>query len=119
MSYVTTEFYKNTYHGNSIPDAELQSRLDRASMDVDIITHRKIYKLGGFEKLSKFEQLQVQLAVCSQAEYTYTKESMRGISSYSIGDISVGVDAEVFSPSDYGLACMQHLNATRLTYRGL
>lgn len=116
MAYVTAAFYKTTYHGNSIPDDNLDDMLDRASMDVDTITHMKIHKLGGFSQLSDFEKIRVQLAVCSQAEYLYQKASMEGVSSYSIGDVSVGLERTV---GLYDSRCMVYLNSTRLTYRGL
>ena len=115
MGYVTTEWYKNTYHGNSIPDDSLQDRLDRASMDVDRITRMKIKKYGGFEKLSAYEKNCVQLAVCAQADYAYTKASMEGLSSYSIGDVSASFDAS----KEYASECVAYLSMTRLTYRGL
>lgn len=116
MGYVTSEFYKDTYHGNSIPDDKLQSLLDQASMDVDMITRMKIHKLGGFSKLSEFEKVRVQLAVCSQADHLHQKASMEGVSSYSIGDVSVSLDEAV---ELYDKRCMTYLNSTRLTYRGL
>lgn len=115
MGYVTIEFYKNTYHGNSIPDDSLQSTLDRASMDVDMLTRMKIKKLGGFDKLSEFEKHQVQMAACHQADYVYTKASMKGLSSYSVGDISVSFDIS----EDYDKRCISYLNSTRLMHRGL
>ena len=115
MGYVTSEFYKNTYHGNSIPDDCLQDRLDKASMDVDVITRMKIKKLGGFDNLSKHEQNCVQLAVCSQADYSHNKTSLDGLSSYSIGDVSVSVN----EAQEYDKACLLYLSMTRLTYRGL
>lgn len=115
MGYVTADFYKNTYHGNSIPDACLQDMLDKASMDVDVITRMKIKKQGGFEKLSTHEQTCVQLAVCSQAEYRHQKASMEGLSSYSIGDVSVSFEGNV----EYGKHCLAYLSTTNLTYRGL
>lgn len=116
MGYVTVEFYKTTYQGNSIPDDILQGALDKASIDVDTLTRMKIKKLGGFSQLSEFEQLRVQLAVCSQADYTHAKSSLNGVSSYSIGDISVSMK-EAIDPYDKG--CIQYLNSTRLMYRGL
>ena len=116
MGYVTAEWYKNTYHGNSIPDNILQGTLDKASMDVDTITRMKIKKLGGFSQLSEFEQMRVQLAVCSQADHLYLKSSMDGVSSYSIGDISVSIEKAI---DTYDKGCMEYLNATRLVYRGL
>lgn len=116
MSYATVEFYKNTYNGNSIPDSQLVSMLEKASNDVDRVTHMKIRKLGGFSQLSEFEQLNVQLAVCSQADYRHTKSSMDGVASYNIGDVSVTLDK---STEEYDKGCMAYLNATRLMYRGL
>lgn len=115
MGYATVEFYKNTYHGNSIPDTELQSTLDKASMDVDMLTRRKIARLGGFDKLSEFEKKQVQMAVCHQADCVHTKSSLEGVSSYSIGDVSVSFDIS----EEYDKKCVSYLNTTRLMYRGL
>ena len=115
MGYVTAEFYKGTYHGNSIPDDCLQDRLDKASMDVDVLTRMKIRKYGGFDKLSEYEQMSVRLAVCAQADYSYTKALMEGLSSYSIGDVSVSFDAD----REYDKQCVAYLSMTRLTYRGL
>lgn len=115
MSYVTVDFYKNTYHGNSIPDDKLQDMLDRASKDVDLITRMKIQKFGGFSQLSEHEQLCVQLAVCSQADYIHMKASMEGISSYNIGDVSVSFKGL----KEYDRSCIAYLDSTRLTYRGL
>lgn len=115
MGYVTAEFYKSTYHGNSIPDECLQDRLDKASRDVDVITRMKIKKYGGFDKLSEHEQVCVQLAVCAQADHRYTKASLEGLSSYSIGDVSVNFDAN----KEYATECTAYLSMTRLMYRGL
>lgn len=116
MGYVTKEYYKDTYHGNSIPDECLQDILDRASMDVDMLTRMKIHKRGGFNQLSEFEKVRVQLAVCSQADYLYQKASMDGVSSYSIGDVSVSLEKAV---ERYDKGCMVYLNATQLVNRGL
>lgn len=116
MGYVTAEFYKSTFHGNSIPDDCLQRRLDKASMDVDAITRMKIKRLGGFDSLTAFEQHQVQFAVCYQADYEHSKASMDGLSSYSIGDVSVNLDS---SAADYCRDCISSLQMTRLIDRRL
>ena len=84
-------------------------------MDVDVITRMKIHKYGGFDKLSEYEKKCVQLAVCAQADYRYTKASMEGLSSYSIGDVSVNFDAS----REYDKQCVAYLSMTRLMYRGL
>jgi hypothetical protein len=115
MGYVTADWYKNTYHGNSIPDECLQDTLDKASMDVDRLTRMKIKKLGGFESLSSYEQGCVKLAVCAQANHIHTKASMDGLSSYSIGDVSVSFNGG----KEYDDTCVAYLSTTRLTYRGL
>lgn len=116
MGYVTVEWYKNTYNGNSIPDDKLQVTLDKASIDVDTLTRMKIKKLGGFSQLSEFEQNRVQLAVCSQADHLHLKSSLEGVSSYSIGDISVSMEKAI---DTYDKDCVQYLNSTRLMNRGL
>lgn len=115
MGYVDAEFYKNTYHGSSLPDENLQDMLDKASMDVDVITRMKIKKQGGFDKLSSYEQTCVRLAVCCQAEHRYSKASMDGVSSYSVGDVSVSFG----SNAEYSKQCTAYLSMTNLVYRGL
>lgn len=115
MGYVNAEFYKKVYHCNSIPDNVLQARLDKACMDVDRITRMKIKKYGGFDKLSDHEKNCVQWAVCSQADHSYIKASMKGVSSYSVGDVSVSFDAS----EEYAKECLEYLSMTRLVYRGL
>jgi hypothetical protein len=84
-------------------------------MDVDQLTRRKIVKLGGFDKLSEFEKKQVQMAVCHQADYVHSKSELGGVSSYSIGDVSVSFDIS----EEYDKKCVSYLNTTRLMYRGL
>ena len=115
MSYATVAYYKNLYHGNSIPDESLQCFLDLASMDVDTLTRMKIKLLGGFDQLSEFEKTRVQLAVCAQANYLYSKAQVEGVSSYSIGDVSVSLE----KPAEYSTACVSYLRATNLWYRGI
>lgn len=125
MSYVTEEFYLNTYHGNSVPSLvgdPTQDFLEMASRDVDTLTRMKIKKLGGFSQLSEFEKIQVQLAVCAQADHLYSQSSylgvgssMQGVSSYSIGDISVSLEKS----ATYDARCIAYLRATNLLYRGL
>lgn len=114
--YVTAQFYKDTYQGNSIPDAVLQSVLDKASHKVDLLTRMAIKKRGGFSSLSEFEQFQVQMATCHQADYIHIKSSMEGVSSYNIGDISVSFGEAV---GNHDSECLAILNSTRLMYRGL
>jgi hypothetical protein len=114
--YVTIDFYKNNYKGNSIPDDVLQGMLDKASTDIDNLTRMRIKKLGGFNNLSDFEKLRVQLAVCSQADHNQFKSSIKGFSSYSIGDVSISLKDDV---GDYSQSCVNYLKSTRLMYRGL
>jgi hypothetical protein len=115
MGYVTAEYYKAAYHGNSIPEECLQDCLDQASLDADVYTRMKIKKLGGFDNLSPHERVCVQLAICAQADHVYTKASLEGLSSYSIGDISVSFDAS----EEYSKTFREYLSMTRLAYRGI
>ena len=115
--YADVTFYKETYHGNSIPDDAIANMLERASMDIDVITRRRIHKLGGFDALSEFEQTQLRWATCYQADHIYSVGDMDGVTSYSIGDVSASLSAD--STCRYNRNCMNYLNQTRLIKRYL
>lgn len=90
MAYADLDFYKNTYKGTKIPDAELDSYLEKASDNIDLLTFYKIHKAGGIDQLSDFRQTKIQYATCYQADTVYQyKDIPEGLDSYSIGDVSV------------------------------
>ncbi len=98
MPYADAEYYKNTYGGSVIPDAELVRQLDRASDHVDAITYNRIVT-HGFESLTAFQQTRVKKAVCTHADfqYQYGPYLNMPLSGYSAGGISLS-----FKSVEYG-----------------
>ena len=89
--YVDNLYYTNTY-GGSISANDLSKYLKLASEKIDEVTFNRIVRIG-FDNLTDFQKEKVREAVCAQADYIhengYDEEDMRGISSYSVLDISV------------------------------
>ena len=91
--YATSEYYLNTFKGNLLPQDEIDRYLQKASEKIDSITYNRIVAMG-FDKLTEFQQDCVRNAICYQAEYYFENgiNSLSGISSYSVLDISINVD---------------------------
>lgn len=119
MSYVTSTTYKSaTYGGSNIPDAELDSYLQKASDTIDRLTHNQITVKGGFTSLTPFQQNNVTMAVCYQADHMYNYgDVIPGLDSYSIGGNSVKLAANV--DMRYSQQSLDYLKETGLTYRGI
>lgn len=119
MSYVDSTFYKNSYKGNCIPDAELDSYLQKASDSIDQLTYYRISKEGGFSRLTTFQQGAVKLAVCTQADhlYTYGDIPSPNMAGYSINGNSVSFGSNV--DLRYSRQAIDYLKPTNLMYRGL
>lgn len=113
--YADKDYYSEVFKSKEIPHDDIEKYLERASDCVDRITRMKIVRLGGFTALSDFQKRQVQLATCHQADYLYTVNQLDGVSSYSIGGVSVTMEATQKYSSDT-ISC---LNLAGLTYRGL
>lgn len=113
--YADSVYYKDTYKGTSIPDAELDSHLQRASDLIDQLTYFRI--VDGLTSLTAFQQTQIKNAVCSQADRSYELNGMvEGIGSYNVGDVSVSLK-DGFEP--VSRTAMGYLRSTGLMYRGL
>ena len=95
ISYCDTTYYFGTYRGTTIPGSEINKRLQDASEKVDLLTFNRIYKLGGFNELTKYEKEKVQRATCLIADFYKTNEQELNmiVSSYSID----GTSATFFS----------------------
>lgn len=116
--YADAAFYKDTYKGKVIPDAELDSFLSRASDAVDQLTFFRIQKKGGINGLTSFQQTQVKLAVCVQADFLYGVQDMpEWVQSYNVG--SVSVSKQESKSTLYSTTAIAYLRATNLMYRGL
>lgn len=70
MSYVDSNYYKNTYKGNAITDDELENKLELASDNIDSLTYNRIIGLS-FDNLTPFQQDKIKKAVCCQADFLY------------------------------------------------
>lgn len=68
MSYVTNDYYQNTFHGEPVADTDFLSLLDRAQ---EIVEEMTMYRLTPVTVLAMDEDTQerVKKAVCAQIEY--------------------------------------------------
>ena len=83
-SYVSKEYYLNTYKGKIIPDDEIEKKLEDASMDVDTLTFNRIVARG-FDNLTTFQKDIIKKVVCKHADLLQTP-----LSNYSINGVSMG-----------------------------
>lgn len=88
--YVTPEYYRDTYRGNTIPPEQLQAALRQASRHIDSLTYNRIVGRG-FSNLTTFQQELIQEVVCQQADFEYENadEINTILSSYSLNGASV------------------------------
>lgn len=119
MSYADITYYKTVYNGTTVPDAKLGEFLAQASDDIDQLSYSEIVKGGGFNLLTPFQQRQVQMATCFQADHLYNYGDMVGsiLKGYSAGDNSVqfGGNQDI----RYSRRVLDYLTPTNLLYRGL
>lgn len=91
--YVNEEYYSNEFKGELLPDDDIEKYLTIAQEKIDDITFNRIVHIG-FENLTDFQKDCISKAICYQAEHYFENgiNSMSGVSSYSVLDISVNVD---------------------------
>jgi hypothetical protein len=119
MSYVSSDYYRNTFKGNIIPYEQLDSQLELASDEIDSLTFNTIVAKG-FNNLTTFQQDKISRAVCLQAEflYQYGEYINLPISSYSAGSVSLNLGNdmnEIKVPNNV----IHYLKQTGLTNRVL
>ena len=120
MAYATAADYA-MYGNGSIPTAELDKALSQASDQVDSLTYNRIVALG-FDGLTPFQQLNVQKAVCQQAEFSYLYGDYLSmpLAGYSAGSISLSFKAVTGAGGVQTTEpVIALLRATGLTNRGL
>lgn len=122
-SYADSTFYQGTYGGTVIPDADIPTRLIKASQTIDRATS---YKIGAFADWPAFSQEQIKLAACAQADYDYQygdlSATLSAVGSYSVGDISVSssqAGSGGLRASGLSWEAEEHLLPTGLLYRGV
>jgi hypothetical protein len=115
VGYADTTYYKDDYKG-TIPDAVLDSYLQKASDSIDQLTFHRIQAIG-WDNLSVFQQNCIKKAVCSQADHLYNTADMpENVTSYSINGTSMSFGSSGINYSKYAV---QYLKPTNLMYRGL
>lgn len=115
MAYTDSGYYTDTFCGDVIPTDQQLKYLQRASDDIDSMTYNRIVQKG-IDKLTVLQQVQIQKAVCYQAEYLYQygDMAMLGVSSYNINGVSVSMGAN----NRYSTQARDALLSTNLLYRG-
>jgi len=119
VSYVTPEYYLQTYKGESVPDEELEKKLRDASRHIDSLTYNRIAGRG-FSNLTEFQREIIQETVCRQADFEYENadELETILQSYSINGVSaqfgnswnIFIDKGVaMKRDDYSLLCQTGL----------
>lgn len=90
-SYVSKEYYLNTYKGTTIPEDEIEKKLEDASMDVDTLTFNRIVARG-FDNLTTFQKDIIQKVVCKLADFEFENADLlqTPLSNYSINGVSMG-----------------------------
>ena len=123
-AYTDLTFYKGTYGGTVIPDADVPTYLIKGSLTVDRATR---FQVGTLADWPAFSQNQIKLAACAQADYNYQygelSQAMNAVGSYSVGDISVsssqGAGAGSVIGSGISVEAEAYLLPTGLLYRGV
>ena len=89
-SYVSKEYYLNTYKGKIIPDDEIEKKLEDASMDVDTLTFNRIVARG-FDNLTTFQKDIIKKVVCKLADFEFENEDMINcvLQNYSLNGVSM------------------------------
>lgn len=111
-SYVTPDYYLNTYKGSIVSPDDLDSALRQASRHIDSLTYNRIVGQG-ISNLALFQQETVREVVCQQADFEY--ENMDEINTilqgYSINGVSAqfGSSWNVFT--DKGIAMKRDVYA--------
>lgn len=91
--YIKEDYYFDVFNGSMLSDDDVEKYLLIAQEKIDDITFNRIVHIG-FDNLTDFQKDCVSKAICYQAEYYFENgiNSMSGVSSYSVLDISVNVD---------------------------
>lgn len=125
MAYVTLEYYKNTFHGESVDDSDFPAISDRAS---ELVEEMTLYRLNptAFESMPEEMQALVKKAVCAQIEYLDAnggsdldngvdlQSAGLGKFNYSVAsDGSGGTQQSMYAPRSQRI-----LTPTGLLYRG-
>lgn len=118
-SYVTLEYYLETYKGNTIPIDELEKALRQASRHIDSMTYNRIVGRG-ISALTEFQQETIMEVVCLQADFEYENadEINTILQGYSINGVSAQFGKSWNVYTDKGIAMKKDIY-TVLSQTGL
>ena len=124
MAYADSDYYKGTFKGTAISDADLDQRLTAASDDIDSMTYNRAGGDNGILLLTPFQQEKIRRATCLQAEFQqeYGELLTNPLSSYGINGVSMQWDRSVliqFGNTFTTNAVLSLLRQSGLTYRGV
>lgn len=85
MIKVDSSFYYSNYSGSLISENDIEAALDKATYDV----YNLLNKMDGF---TPFQENLVKLAICAQADENINNNSVAGLTSFSLGDMSISID---------------------------
>lgn len=119
VPYVTTDYYKETYKGSTVPEDELGRALRKASRHIDSLTYNRIVGRG-FSNLTEFQQEVIQEVVCLQADFEHENadEINTILSTYRLNGASVSFGSSWNVFTDKGIAMMRDVYA-QLSQTGL
>lgn len=125
MPYVTSDYYYNTFKGESVDDADFPSLCERAG---EIIEEMTMYRLSesAFESMDDDIKERIKKAVCAQIEYLDANggsdvDNGSNLQSASLGKFNyskVTGSNEDSKQSVYAPRAQRILYPTGLLYRG-
>ena len=122
MPYADETYYKSSYGGIVIPDADLPAALAKASRLIDLATREQIGTLTDWPPV---QQVRIKNANCAEAEFQYqygaVLEGLKALGGYSVGDVTVSAPSvsSVAGSSDLCTEAEELLYRTGLLYRGV
>lgn len=122
MSYITQDYYENTYRGESVDWTDFESLCMRAE---EIVEEMTVYRLSEMTFLAMPEDVQerIKKAVCAQIEYLDANggsdiDTGNGMQSASLGKFSYSGASGSIQQSVYSPRAQRYLIPTGLLYRG-
>ena len=122
MSYVTREYYEDTFKGESVEAADFPDLLTRAE---EIVEEMTMYRLNEkvFDAMSLDSKERVKKAICAQIEYLEANggsgmDMGESFQSASLGKFSYNHASGTEGPSIYAPRALRYLTPTGLLYRG-
>ncbi|MEG1004342.1 MAG: hypothetical protein RSD13_05035 [Clostridium sp.] len=120
MSYVDSTYYKDTFGGNILLNENINSKLERASDQIDSLTYNRIIGME-FKNLSPFQQDKIKKAICLQAEFIeqFGEFINMPLSSYSVGGTSVSFNGSIVNGITTTKEVINYISQTGLNSRRL